>query len=96
MAAQQTLKASPMQACRSSDVSATAVEDKKAITRAAVGGASVFIVVHAFKTYSPTVWRERRAFKEGSGLSRGKCGVLPRLMTASSRAPLAPLEPHHR
>jgi hypothetical protein len=57
MAAQQTLKASPMQACRSSDVSAMAVEENKAITNAAVGGASAFIVVHAFKMCSPTGWR---------------------------------------
>jgi hypothetical protein len=39
-----------MQACRSSDVSATAAEDKKATTKVAAGGANTFIVfVHALK-----------------------------------------------
>jgi len=76
MAAQQTLNASPMQACRSSVVSAMALEDKKAIARAAIGGASAFITVNAFKVCSP----DRR---EGRALHQGR----KRLTTASSSAP---------
>ena len=48
MAAQQTLKASLMQGCRSSDVSAMAIEGKKTI--AATAHRSVFTIVQAFKT----------------------------------------------
>ncbi|MFY9758527.1 MAG: hypothetical protein WCF47_06745 [Pseudolabrys sp.] len=68
MAAQQTLNASPMQACRSSVVSAMAFEDKKTIARAAIGGASAFITVNAFKVCSRTGGaRDARYVKDGSG-----------------------------
>jgi hypothetical protein len=63
MAAQQTLNASRMQACRSSVVSATALEAKRAIARAAIGGASAFITVNAFKVCSPDRQREGRALR---------------------------------
>jgi hypothetical protein len=43
MAAQHTLNASPMQACRSSEVSATAGELKKAIVSASAVGADVLV-----------------------------------------------------
>jgi hypothetical protein len=43
MAAQHTLNASLMQACRSSEVSAVAVELKNAIVSASAIGADVFI-----------------------------------------------------
>jgi len=42
MAAQQTLNASPMQACRSSAVSAIAVEHKKGIVNATAISAGTF------------------------------------------------------
>jgi hypothetical protein len=76
MADQQTLNASPMQACRSSVVSAMALEDKKAIARAAIGGASAFITVKAFKVCSPDRRREGRALRQGR-----------KRLTASSSAP---------
>ena len=68
MAAQQTLNASPMQACRSSVVSAMALEAKRAIARAAIGGASAFMTVNAFKVYSRAGGaRDARYVKDGSG-----------------------------
>jgi hypothetical protein len=52
MAAQHTLNASPIQACRSSEVSATAVEHKKAIVNPTVIGANAFIELDSFGFYS--------------------------------------------
>jgi hypothetical protein len=47
MAAQHTLNASPIQAFRSSDVSATAVEHKKALVKTTVIEASSFIDIRS-------------------------------------------------
>jgi len=80
MAAQHTLKASPMQACRSSVVSATAEEHKTVVTKAAVIGASAFI---GFRSN-----HARRGGQNGSGPRRGNCGFSPRLRPQAKR-PLA-------
>ncbi|MGB6998349.1 MAG: hypothetical protein WBD96_12405, partial [Pseudolabrys sp.] len=56
--------------------SAMAFEDKKAIARAASGGASAFITVKAFKVCSPDRRREGRALRQGR-----------KRLTASSSAP---------
>ena len=80
MAAQQTLKASPIQACRSSVVSATAEEHKTVLTKATVIGASAFIGLRSNHA--------GRGGQNGSGLRRGNCGFSPRLRPQAKR-PLA-------
>ena len=42
-----------------------AIEDKKAITRNVIAGASAFIMVHTLKLCSPTGWRGGRAIRKG-------------------------------
>jgi hypothetical protein len=73
-----------------------AVEDRKAMARNAIGGVSAFIMVHTFKFLDRLAKRARNPLRQRDGLSRGSCGVPARLMTASSRAPLAPLGQHHK
>jgi hypothetical protein len=58
MADQQTLNASPIQACRSSEVSATAAEHQKALIKAAVTGTTAFSNLKVFKTKPPDKLRK--------------------------------------
>jgi len=99
IADQHTLNASPIQAPRSSEVSATAAEQKKALTKAAVTGITAFIDVDVFKIKPPGKLRTGAHcyVYKGSGPSRRGCGFSARLMNASSRtAPARLPERHHK
>jgi hypothetical protein len=73
MAAQHTLNASPMQACRSSWVSAIAVEHKKGIVKAtAIKAGTFFELADSMGfCFAPGSWRQRaRETKAASRFAR--------------------------